>query len=120
MEVIANKMSQKNPLLQFLLILLITISSIIHANGKDEPKLEALTHAKIPITSSATSSMINDNHPIFPERTDAVYFVVAVSGGIKNWGRVLARTLLDMGDVFSSPNGPPLRPIYVDLPANGR
>lgn len=118
-------MTQNNPLLPFLLISLISTSSIIYANGEpknnDEPKIEALTHAKIPITSSfSSSSLTNDNYPIFPERTDAVYFVVAVSGGIKNWSRVLARTLLDMGDVFSSPTGPPLRPIYVDLPANGR
>lgn len=119
-------MHPANPLLTFLLISLIWTSSIFYVIGDtsknhDEPKLEPLTHAKIPITSSSTSSvMSNDNYPIFPERTDVVYFVVAVSGGIKNWGRVLARTLLDMGDVFSSPNGPPLRPIYVDLPANGR
>ncbi|KAL7022948.1 hypothetical protein ACKWTF_012435 [Chironomus riparius] len=117
-------MTQNNPLLPFLLISLISTSSIIYANGEsnnnDEPKIEALSHAKIPITSSSSSSLTNGNYPIFPERTDAVYFVVAVSGGIKNWGRVLARTLLDMGDVFSSPTGPPLRPIYVDLPANGR
>ncbi|XP_037926578.1 uncharacterized protein LOC119661346 isoform X2 [Hermetia illucens] len=58
--------------------------------------------------------------PVFPERSDAVYFIVAVSGGAKTWGRTLARTLLDMGPPFGSPKGPPLRPLYVDLPSNGR
>lgn len=58
--------------------------------------------------------------PVFPERSDAVYFIVAVAGGAKAWGRTLARTLLDMGPPFGSPQGPPLRPIYVDLPQNGR
>lgn len=58
--------------------------------------------------------------PVFPERPDAVYFIVAVVGGAKTWGRTLARTLLDMGQPFESPQGPPLRPLYVDLPQNGR
>lgn len=58
--------------------------------------------------------------PVFPERTDAVYFVVAVVGGAKMWGRMLAKTLLDLGPPFNSPHGPPLRPIYVDMPSNGR
>lgn len=81
----------------------------------DESNIDALVQSKNPATLQA-----NENLPIFPERSDAVYFVVAVSGGYKNWGRTLARTLLDMGDIFSSPNGPPLRPIYVEMPANGR
>ena len=58
--------------------------------------------------------------PVFPERTDAVYFVVAVVGGAKVWGRMLAKTLLDLGPPFNNPHGPPLRPIYVDMPQNGR
>lgn len=96
----------------FLILLLL----LFHGISSDEgPKVEALTKSKV--TSSSTTS---DNLPIFPERSDAAYFVVAVSGGIKMWGRSLARTLLDMGDVFSSPHGPPLRPIYIDLPLNGR
>jgi hypothetical protein len=60
------------------------------------------------------------NLPVFPERPDAVYFIVAVKGGAKTWSRTLARTLLDMGPPFGSPQGPPLRPIYVDLPQNGK
>lgn len=58
--------------------------------------------------------------PVFPERLDAVYFVVALHGGEKLWGRTLARTLLDLGAPFSNPQGPPLRPIIIDLPPNGR
>lgn len=58
--------------------------------------------------------------PEFPKRTDAVYFIVAVAGGAKIWARTLARTLIDMGTPFGSPQGPPLRPLYVDIPQNGR
>ncbi|KAJ6626109.1 hypothetical protein Bhyg_17276, partial [Pseudolycoriella hygida] len=58
--------------------------------------------------------------PEFPQRADSVYFVVAVAGGAKMWGRTLARALLDMGHPFTSPQGPPLRPLYVDLPSHGR
>lgn len=58
--------------------------------------------------------------PEFPQRTDAVYFLVAVTGGAKIWSRTLARTLIDMGAPFGSPQGPPLRPLYVDIPTNGR
>lgn len=53
-------------------------------------------------------------------RPDAVYFIVAVIGGAKTWARTLSRTLSDMGPPFSDPLGSPLRPIYVDLPTNGR
>lgn len=58
--------------------------------------------------------------PVFPERTDAVYFLVAVVGGAKMWGRMLAKTLQDLGPPFNNPHGPPLRPIYLDMPQNGR
>lgn len=58
--------------------------------------------------------------PVFPERSDAVYFIVAVQGGAKAWGNTLARTLLDMGPPFESSQGPPLRPLFVDLPPKGR
>lgn len=58
--------------------------------------------------------------PEFPQRADSVYFVVAVAGGAKVWGRTLARALLDMGHPFTSPQGPPLRPLYIDLPSHGR
>lgn len=63
---------------------------------------------------------IHQQMPVFPERRDAVYFVVAVAGGAKTWGRLLAKTLLDLGPPFNNPQGPPLRPIYVDMPQNGR
>lgn len=56
----------------------------------------------------------------FPPRTDVVYFIVAVAGGAKTWSRQLARTLVDMGPPFNSSQGPPLRPLYVDLPFSGR
>ena len=58
--------------------------------------------------------------PEFPQRPDAVYFIVAVAGGAKLWGRTLARALIDMGSPFNSPQGPPLRPLYIDIPQNGR
>lgn len=61
----------------------------------------------------------------FPERSkqpaNAIYFVVAVMGGAKIWSRTLSRTLSDMGTSFDKNSlGTPLKPIYVDLPANGR
>jgi hypothetical protein len=102
--------------LLLLLFLLLWTSTGEELNRDDDggPKVEALTQSKLPSGSN------RDNLPIFPERSDAAYFVVAVAGGVNVWGRSVARTLLDMGDVFSSPHGPPLRPIYVDLPVNGR
>ncbi|XP_058065948.1 uncharacterized protein LOC131215574 [Anopheles bellator] len=69
---------------------------------------------------SASFSVDDGSQPVFPERPDAVYFAVAVNGGAKLWGRTLARTLIDMGPPFGNPQGPPLRPIYIDLPDNGR
>ncbi|XP_053686430.1 uncharacterized protein LOC128735972 [Sabethes cyaneus] len=76
-----------------------------------DPKLEAL------IRQETTDE---ESQPIFPERSDAVYFVIALHGGSKVWSRTLARTLLDLGVPFSNPQGPPLRPIILDLPPNGR
>lgn len=89
----------------------------------EEPRSEALqsnVRSSPGQTISFTPEQPQGGLPIFPERPDAVYFVVAVAGGAKTWGRTLARTLLDMGAPFSSPQGPPLRPIYVDLPSSGR
>lgn len=71
---------------------------------------------RIPGSASAGPQRL----PVFPERPDAVYFIVAVVGGAKVWGRLLAKTLLDLGPPFNNPHGPPLRPIYVDMPRNGR
>jgi hypothetical protein len=92
--------------IQLYSLLIFTIwMMILFVNGSsdndDEPKVEALIQSKVPITSAQSS----DNLPIFPERNDAVYFVVAVAGGFKSWGRIMARTLLDMGDMFGSPLG---------------
>lgn len=76
------------------------------------------------VSSSASQSDAVDGGagrlPVFPERTDAVYFLVAVVGGAKMWGRMLAKTLQDLGPPFNNPHGPPLRPIYLDMPQNGR
>lgn len=44
----------------------------------------------------------------------------SVNGGGKLWGRSLARTLLDLGPPFDNPQGPPLRPLYLDMPTSGR
>lgn len=80
-------------------------------------KIELLPVPELLLGSKSSDS---SSLPVFPERPDAVYFIVAVVGGAKTWGRTLARTLLDMGQPFESPQGPPLRPLYVDLPQNGR
>lgn len=107
-------------------LLLFMIWAFVSGEVKDydEPKIEPLLQANPrtpPVqTISFTPGQTVGELPIFPERTDVVYFVVAVAGGAKSWGRTLARTLLDMGAPFSNPQGPPLRPIYVDLPASGR
>uniref|UniRef100_A0A1B0C8M4 Secreted protein n=2 Tax=Lutzomyia longipalpis TaxID=7200 RepID=A0A1B0C8M4_LUTLO len=77
------------------------------------PRAEALS-------SSGSAPPEQADLPVFPHRSDAVYFIVAAVGGARTWSRILGRTLLDMGPPFSSPQGPPLRPIYVDLPQNGR
>ena len=69
---------------------------------------------------TAPTGAQNAELPVFPERNDAVYFVVAVIGGAKSWGRIMGRTLLEMGPPFGSPMGPPLRPLYIDMPANGK
>jgi hypothetical protein len=99
-----------------LLVLLVLLPFLASSSDDGGPKVGALTQSK----GAPATPQLSGDLPIFPERNDAAYFVVAVSGGVKTWGRTLARTLLDMGDDFMSPYGPPLRPIYVDLPMNGR
>lgn len=109
---------------RFLLLLLISIFVKGELKDFSKPITEPLLQPNVRMppgqTMSFTPGLTVGELPIFPERPDAVYFVVAVSGGAKTWGRTLARTLLDMGTPFSNPQGPPLRPIYVDLPASGR
>lgn len=74
-----------------------------------------------PLSQSANIPQIElGKLPEFPKRPDAVYFIVAVAGGAKMWARTLARTLIDMGTPFGSPQGPPLRPLFVDIPQNGK
>lgn len=107
-------------------LLLLLIWAFVSGELKDfdEPKVLQLQSNPRPPSGQPNSfnpgGQAIGELPIFPERPDAVYFVVAVSGGAKSWGRALARTLLDMGAPFSNPQGPPLRPIYVDLPTSGR
>lgn len=107
-------------------VLLLLMWAFVSGQFKDYdgPQTQPLlqSHARLPAgqTISFNPAQSPGVLPIFPERPDAVYFVVAVSGGAKVWGRTLARTLLDMGAPFSNPQGPPLRPIYVDLPSSGR
>jgi hypothetical protein len=107
-----------------LLLLLIWAFVSVELKDYDEPKVEPVLQSNVRLPAGQTISFTPGQPvgelPIFPERPDAVYFVVAVSGGAKSWGRALARTLLDMGPPFSNPQGPPLRPIYVDLPTSGR
>lgn len=71
-------------------------------------------------SSSSSAASSAGLQPVFPERSDAAYFIVAINGGAKRWSRILAKTLMDMGPPIGSPLGPPLRPIYVDLPTTGR
>jgi hypothetical protein len=107
-----------------LILLLIWAFASGELKAFDEPKAEPLmqsnTRQAPGQTISFSPAQAAGEVPIFPERTDTVYFVVAVSGGAKTWARSLARTLLEIGQPFTSPQGPPLRPIYVDLPASGR
>ncbi|XP_053674177.1 uncharacterized protein LOC128724478 [Anopheles nili] len=81
-----------------------------------EPSKAEMLKAHPPMSFSVDDG----SQPVFPDRPDAVYFAVAVNGGAKLWGRTLARTLIDMGPPFGNPQGPPLRPIYINLPDNGR
>ena len=110
--------------IRFLLLLLIWTIASGELKEISEPKAASLLQSNVRMppgqTISFTPGQSAGELPIFPERSDAVYFVVAVIGGAKTWGRTLARTLLDMGAPFSNPQGPPLRPIYIDLPASGR
>lgn len=107
------------------IIALLLLLNRTHASGElkdyDEPRAEPIqSNVRVSPANSFIPEQPQVGLPIFPERSDAVYFVVAVAGGAKTWGRTLARTLLDMEAPFSSPLGPPLRPIYVDLPSSGR
>lgn len=78
-------------------------------------------HSATMDSSSSSSSTTDPQLDLMKPRSDAVYFIVAVIGGAKIWARTLARTLHEMGPPFSGdPLGSPLRPIYVDLPTNGR
>lgn len=113
-------------LLPYNSVILLLIWSLVSGEMEDllrEPKFEALkANPRTPLNSGINfnAALSNVNLPVFPERADAVYFVVAVPGGGKTWGRALAKTLIDLGEQFGDPQGPPLRPIYVDLPASER
>lgn len=112
-------------LLPYNSLILLLIWSLVSGEMEDprEPKFAALkANPRVPLNPalSFNAPLSNVNLPVFPERADAVYFVVAVTGGGKSWGRALAKTIIDMGEPFDDPQGPPLRPIYVDLPASER
>lgn len=121
---------------------IMTINEIIHQHGNDKEnhkiqniksqnyydnvgndhKNDDYYHLNKPQADAPITNFDHMNQ--LPEqaiRSDAVYFIVAVIGGAKIWSRTLARTLSDMGPPFSGdPLGSPLRPIYIDLPTNGR
>lgn len=93
------------------------------SNDDANPNIQLLPQSDAPSISNSTSTDIaTDPHlELLKPRSDAVYFIVAVIGGAKIWARTLARTLHEMGPPFGGdPLGSPLRPIYVDLPTNGR
>lgn len=106
--------------------------SVDYVNGRNDdddsndyvnPDIQLLPQSDAPsISSSTTMDRATDPQlDLMKPRPDAVYFIVAVIGGAKIWARTLARTLHEMGPPFSGdPLGSPLRPIYVDLPTNGR
>lgn len=75
---------------------------------------------ELPQADASAADLSTTGSPEYPPRTDAVYFIVAVTGGAKVWSRTLTRTLVDLGPPFNSVLGPPLRPLYIDLPSNGR
>lgn len=78
-------------------------------------------HEIVQADETITNDDTMDQLPEPTIRSDAVYFVVAVSGGSKIWSRSLLRTLSDMGPPFSGDSlGSPLVPIFIDLPTNGR
>lgn len=58
-------------------------------NGMSEPikqsKIEA-SRSLPPISSKLGASPEDRELPVFPENENAVYFVVAVTGGAKAWG----------------------------------
>lgn len=91
-----------------------------HDDDDDGANDDGFGNQELPQADSSTIDLSTSRLPEFPQRNDAVYFIVAVTGGAKIWSRTLARTLIEMGTPFGSPQGPPLRPIYIDLPANGR
>lgn len=107
--------------------------SVDYVNGRNDdednndyvmnPDIQLQPQSDAPSISRSTTmdSTTDPQLELMKPRPDAVYFIVAVIGGAKIWGRTLARTLHEMGPPFSGdPLGSPLRPIYVDLPTNGR
>lgn len=84
----------------------------------DDSDIQQLPQSDAPTMGSISTDHIVDGN--MKSRPDAVYFVVAVIGGAKIWARTLVQTLIDMGPPFSDSLGSPLKPIYVDLPTNGR
>lgn len=95
------------------------------SNDDANPYIQLLPQSDAPSISTAinasTDIVTDPQLELSKPRSDAVYFIVAVIGGAKLWARSLARTLNEMGPPFSGdPLGSPLRPIYIDLPTNGR
>lgn len=102
------------------------IKSVDYVNGSNDDKNDdansdiQLPQSDVP-SMPTTDTMDHVAENMQKPRTDAVYFIVAVIGGAKIWSKTLAQTLLELGPPFSGhPLGSPLRPIYVDLPTNGR
>lgn len=97
------------------------VPEALFENKPPPPPSSGPSAASSPSSSSSSSAGSSAGlQPVFPERSDAAYFIVAINGGAKLWSRILAKTLMDMGPPIGSPLGPPLRPIYVDLPSTGR
>lgn len=119
-------------------ILLQNYVSVLSYEVLDEQSNVTVAHSLVAAANASQYAVVEEEHqdrrqppihvledepglPVFPQRPDAVYFIVAAVGGAKMWARTLAKTLLDLGVPFSSQGqGPVLRPVYLDMPQNGR
>lgn len=102
------------------------IKSLDYVNGNSIGDKDDYVNSDIQLPQSDAPASTGSNttasdHVSDKVRPDAVYFVVAVIGGAKIWARTLAQMLDEMGPPFNAdPLGSPIRPLFVDLPTNGR
>lgn len=66
-------------------------------------------------TNSRNSSAIS-----LETTADTVYFIIAITGGGKLWGHTLDQLLIDIGYPIVERQRVLLKPLYINLPQNGR